>query len=412
MGLGQVKLKERYVIEKELGRGGLGIVYLASDTHLFSRPVVIKTMLEPQNRLNDSWFREKFEKEIEALARITDRGVVGVSDNGLMPDGTPFFVMQYIEGVNLRRVMHGQGMELKRAAHIIRQLSYALSAAHEKNVIHRDLKPENAMLQTSKSGEEIVILIDFGIATVKDLQANQFSQPTRVAGTIPYMAPEQLRGEPIPASDIWSLGVIAYEIITGCLPFSTDNMLVLAEQQRAGVSVLPRQLRPELPLAAQAVILKALTYGPAGRYQQAQQMGEEFMRAILQADARSLLPLKPSAQKPERFPSISGGLRQRCVELFEDFDEFRNPSTLRAFFHVEGLKQFARCVERADSLNFDQFISCMLRSGQSYLQPALLDLLEKLALCYAEDMRGQDCKQLAEEIRDAIMQTLESGKKG
>ena len=251
MNLKGVKLKERYVIDRELASGGLGIVYLAHDTHLLSRPVVIKTLLEAPGRLNDPWFKEKFEKEIEALIRINHPVVVGVLDVGQMPDGKPFFVMQYVEGENLRTVMRERGMELKRVAHIICQLSYALSAAHDEGITHRDIKPENIMLQTLKSGEEIVKLIDFGIATVKDLQTGQLDRTTRVAGTIPYLAPEQLRGKPIPASDIWALGVIAYEMITGRIPFHADNLLVLAELQRAGVGVLPKMLRPELPARAQ-----------------------------------------------------------------------------------------------------------------------------------------------------------------
>src|SRR6185295_5793211 len=214
--------------------------YLAHDTDLLSRPVVIKTLREVQvGTLSDPWFTEKFEKEIEALVRINHPGVGGGFDVGQMPDGKPFFVMEYVEGENMRSAIRGRGTELGRAAHIIRQISYALSAAHDKGVTHRDIKPENIMLQTLGSGEEIVKLIDFGIATVKDLQAEQLDQNTRVAGTIPYLAPEQLRGKPVPASDIWSLGVIAYELITRRLPFYADNLLLLDELQRAGLGALP-----------------------------------------------------------------------------------------------------------------------------------------------------------------------------
>jgi serine/threonine protein kinase len=168
MNLKGVKLNERYEIEKELGRGGLGIVYLAHDTRLDSRLVVIKTMLGAQDiPLHDPWFREKFEKEIAALVRVTHPGVVGLLDVGQMQDGKPFFVMPYIEGENLRSALQGHKMDLKRAANLICQVGFALSAAHDKGVTHRDLKPENIMLRTFGSGEEVVILIDFGIATVK-----------------------------------------------------------------------------------------------------------------------------------------------------------------------------------------------------------------------------------------------------
>lgn len=292
MDVTKLKLNERYVIQRELGRGGLGIVYLACDTRLGSLPVVIKTM--QGDVFDDPWFAKKFEEEIKALLRIKHPGVVGVFDVGQMPDGKPFFVMPYVKGQSLAGEMRGLGMGLKRAARIIRQIGYALSAAHGKGVTHRDLKPDNVMLQTFESGEEVALLIDFGIATIRDLQAIDANRKTRVVGTLPYMAPEQLRGEPSPASDIWALGVLSYEMVTGRLPFSANNPLVLAEMQRAGVSVMPKALRPELPGAVQDVILKALSYDPAARYRHAHDMGESFTRAALEEDGEPTLPLNES----------------------------------------------------------------------------------------------------------------------
>src|ERR1051325_4528748 len=119
-------LKDRYWIEKELGRGGIGVVFLARDKQLLSRPVVIKVLL--QESMSDSWFKKKFRQEIEALARIDHPGVVGVLDAGEMPDGKPFLVMQFVEGVNLRAVMSAT-MDFPRAAGIIRQTGHALTAA-------------------------------------------------------------------------------------------------------------------------------------------------------------------------------------------------------------------------------------------------------------------------------------------
>jgi serine/threonine protein kinase len=281
MNLTNLKLNDRYVIEKELGRGGMGIVYLAHDTRLHSLRVVIKTMLEGQGlALDNHWFRKKFDKEVEALARIKHHGVVGVIDLGELPDGRPFFVMQYVEGTSLRTLMKQYLMELELAATIIHQVGSALNAAHEVGVTHRDLKPENIIVQTLRPGERSVKLIDFGIATVKDLQAIQSDSKTVVAGTLPYLSPEQLRGEPVPASDIWSMGVLAYELITGRPPFLTDNVLALADLQLAGVSTMPKTLRPELSEAAQAVILKALSYDPEARYAHAYEMGEALLRAV------------------------------------------------------------------------------------------------------------------------------------
>jgi serine/threonine protein kinase len=300
MSLEGTELKGRYVIKRQLGLGGLGIVYLADDIQLSSRPVVIKTLRGDVINPSDPWFIEKFEKEIQALIKVRHPGVIGVLDAGEMPDGQPFFVMQYVEGSTLRRALYGGMMELNRIARIVRQISYALSAAHDQGVIHRDLKPENVMLQVFPSGEEVVYLIDFGIASIIDPRATQPNQATRVAGTPPYMAPEQLRGESTMRSDIWSLGVVAYEAVTGKLPFPTHNVLELANLQQNGVAILPKALRASLPTEAQRVILQALAFDPADRYEGAHIMGDAFLDAMLRTEVDP--DLKPKSPRTMASP--------------------------------------------------------------------------------------------------------------
>jgi serine/threonine protein kinase len=414
------KLNGRYEIEKELGRGGLGLVYLARDTHLQSRPVVIKTLLETRaGTFDDSWPRKKFDEEIMALVRIKHPGVVGIYDMGLMPDGKPFFVMPYVAGESLRSAMHGREMELKRAAHIIRQLSSALSAAHEMGVIHRDLKPENVMLQTFASGEEFALLIDFGIATVKELQAGQHEQITKVAGTLPYMAPEQLRGGPVPASDVWALGVMAYEMVTGRLPFPADNMLALDDMQRTGVGTKPRELRSELPEAAQEVILQALNYDPHRRYPHIHEMGEKFLCAILESESprvssseesMSNYPTELNRQTaPPTLPPLYE-LLQRCRNLFKELEEFTSPGSLRTFFLSVGLSAYEDCVSRATDIDLTHLLACLSNSGRNYRGQALVDLLALLALHYRnkqKDYQAQEC----EGLRSSLMQLFAQARK-
>ena len=273
-------LKERYLIEGELGRGGVGVVYLAHDTQLHQRRVVVKVLLDEQEAsVNKPWFQKKFEQEIEALARIDHHGIVGVLDAGATPAGKPFFVMQFVEGVVLRQLMKGAQLDVRRVLRIVRQIGQALSAAHDKGVVHRDLKPENIMVQTLGAEEEVVKLIDFGIASLTS--SNDAVEKTTVAGTLPYMAPEQFRGQPAPASDIWALGVIAYELLTGRLPFQAGTLIQLYEMQQRGVQVPPRQLRPELPVKAEAVILQALAYEPEARFARARDFGEELARVTI-----------------------------------------------------------------------------------------------------------------------------------
>src|SRR5205085_638529 len=139
-------LDGRYAIEKELGQGGVGAVYLARDRKLHNKRVVIKVLLDKS--LQNSWVVQKFQQEKEALARVDHPGVVGILDTGELPDGKPYIVMQYIDGVTLRSQIKPEGMSLDRTAEIIRQTGRALSAAHDRGIFHRDLKPENIMLQT------------------------------------------------------------------------------------------------------------------------------------------------------------------------------------------------------------------------------------------------------------------------
>src|SRR5437588_4407013 len=272
-------LNNRYLIEKELGRGGMGVVYLARDLQLVSRPVVVKLLLE--DSIQNSWIVKKFRHEIDALSRVDHPNIVGIFDAGEMADGKPYIVMQYVEGINLRSALDRSGMDFGRAANLFRQIGRALSAAHEKGIFHRDLKPENIMLQTLSDGDEQAKVIDFGIAKVKDSIMAPSTNTTQTAGTVLYMAPEQLEKQPITAaSDTYSLGIIAYEVLTGRRPFNPESGFQLLEMQRAGVSVMPQDLRPGLPTEAQSVILKALSFGPSDRQRRARDFGEELWRVL------------------------------------------------------------------------------------------------------------------------------------
>ncbi|MBS1791170.1 MAG: protein kinase [Acidobacteria bacterium] len=260
-------LKDRYLIERVLGKGGLGLVFLARDRQLLNRAVVIKVLVaERGDERYDTWFQKKFKQEMEALARINHPGVVGVLDTGAMPDGKPFLVMQFVEGNTLRAVMIPQGMDFDRVAAIVRQMGQALAAAHEKGVYHRDLKPENIMLEELGGGHQQVKLIDFGVARIKDSEVATDAEITWIAGTPPYMAPEQLRGRPTAESDIYGLGAVVYEMLTGRPPFKAGSAVDLYELQREGAITKPRELRGNLPEAAEAALLKALSFDAQDRY--------------------------------------------------------------------------------------------------------------------------------------------------
>jgi serine/threonine-protein kinase len=155
-------LDERYLIEKELGVGGIGAVYVARDLRVMGKNVVVKVLLEESYQ--NEYVVKKFRQEVEALSRVEHPNIVGILDSGTLSDGMPYIVLQFIEGVSVRTIIRPEGSELERSAVIVRQVGAALTAAHEKGIFHRDLKPENIMLQTLGGGEEQVKVIDFGIA--------------------------------------------------------------------------------------------------------------------------------------------------------------------------------------------------------------------------------------------------------
>ncbi|HME11091.1 MAG TPA: serine/threonine-protein kinase, partial [Bryobacteraceae bacterium] len=274
-------LKDRYLLIRLLNEGGFGAVYLAHDQQMHGRPVVVKIQID--RKVDDPWFERKFNEEVRALSMIDHPGVVVAIDSGRTPDGKLFLVMQYVDGITLRAVMSPEGIPLDRAAKILQQVGHALGAAHEKGIWHRDLKPENLMLEPTASSGERVRLIDFGIATVADL-ADKFQTNTRVAGSDPYMAPEQRFGQPSALTDIYAMGLIAYEIVTGRKPFVAENAVQLVALQQAGVRVKPSDLRPALPLAAERLILQSLEYEPAKRPRDAREFGDRLHAALLDSE--------------------------------------------------------------------------------------------------------------------------------
>ena len=293
-------IKSRYRTERELGRGGIGIVYLAHDTQLHNRPVVIKVL---RDLYASEWLSKKFRQEIEALVRIDHPGVVGVFDAGELPDGQLYVVMQYVEGVTLRSVMKAGFIELKRLAGIIDQVGRALAAAHENGVLHCDLKPDNIMLQTSRSGEEIVKLIDFGIAKIRNSEVTS-KEPTKIAGTIEYMAPEQFNGESTASSDIFSFGVIVYEMVTGVKPFAAGNVFQVMEAFREGLKTGPAEIRADLPVRSDQMIRKALSIDPKERYQKVREFTDPLANSLTEStDFPSTIAVSQTEIQPKKTSS-------------------------------------------------------------------------------------------------------------
>ncbi|MBI4902609.1 MAG: protein kinase [Acidobacteria bacterium] len=271
-------LNGRYRIERELGRGGSGVVYLARDEQLLDRLVVVKFLHERVER--HPVLRARFRSEMEALARISHPGVVSVLDVGELHDGARYLVMEYVEGVTLRSEINAGGLELHRAARLVRHICAALTAAHEKGIFHRDLKPENIMVLRAGEEDESVKLIDFGIAKVEQSQLKARTETWTFVGTINYVSPEQLLGKAGTATDIWALGVIAYEMVTGRRPYQPETPFHLYEMQRSQRFPDPARLRRRLPAGARAAILKALSFRPEDRQPTPAEFAREFASAL------------------------------------------------------------------------------------------------------------------------------------
>ena len=314
------RLKGRYLIERELGRGGIGVVYLARDERLHGMPVVIKFLLD--NSTQSAWLSKKFLQEAEALTRIKHPGVVKVIDRDRAEDGKPFFVMEFVKGKPLRSVINSEGLDLEYAALLIRQIGQALSAAHREGVLHRDLKPENIMLETLSDGDEHVKLIDFGIAKIRDSELGATTDVSLIVGSLHYIPPEQISGQPVSASsDIYAFGIIAYELITGRRPFRIDarNQVAalqqLMEMQRGEQIPMPKMLRPSVPDAAQAILLQALSFEPQKRPQDVRKFGDDLARALTDSDASTKPLLAPTLPlTPESSAAIAPITTVRQVE--------------------------------------------------------------------------------------------------
>jgi eukaryotic-like serine/threonine-protein kinase len=267
-------LLERYEVGPLLGSGGMAQVYEGRD-RLLARRVAIKVPL-PQYA-HDPAFQQRFRREAQAAASLSNPGIVAVYDTG-MQDGTPFIVMEFVEGRTLKEAILAEGpLHPDRAAEIAADVCSALAAAHARGLVHRDVKPPNVML--TPSGR--VKLMDLGIARADAAEtATQTAAQTTMLGTALYLSPEQAQGLPVdPRSDLYSLGCCLYEMLTGTVPFRGATPVAILYRHVREDPAPPRRLNPDVPPALEAVCLKALAKRPEDRYQTAVEMREDLQRA-------------------------------------------------------------------------------------------------------------------------------------
>ncbi|GAB7388087.1 serine/threonine protein kinase PrkC [Bacillaceae bacterium] len=266
------RLGGRYKLEECVGEGGMAVVYKARDI-LLNRTVAVK-VLRPQFG-HDEEFIRRFRREAQAAASLSHPNVVSIYDIGEDND-IHFIVMEYIEGCTLKELIKKQApLDVEQAVHIAIEICDALEHAHQNNIIHRDIKPHNILI--GKNGR--VKVTDFGIA--RAVTSATITHTGMVMGSVHYFSPEQARGGITGVkSDIYSLGVVLYEMLTGELPFSGDSPISVALKHLQDTFQEPRQLNPRIPQSVENIILKTLAKDPAMRYQSAGEMMEDLQSCL------------------------------------------------------------------------------------------------------------------------------------
>lgn len=313
-------LDDRYEILELIGSGGMANVYKAR-CHRLNRLVAIKIL--KSDLVDNADFRRRFHDESQAVAQLSHANIVSVYDVSTNPD-REYIVMELIDGITLKQYMERRGrMDWRESLHFITQIMRGLSHAHSRGIIHRDIKPQNIMVLRDGS----VKVADFGIACL----ANQGQTLTQEAlGSVHYISPEQARGDRIDArSDIYSAGVVLYEMLTGRLPFEGDSAVSVAIQHLSSVPLAPRDIDPSIPEPLELICMKAMNSDPNKRYASADAMIEDlekfrrdpsvdmdYIRQELTApasDTEPTMPL-PTAQVASAVKKHTGELRREREE--------------------------------------------------------------------------------------------------
>ena len=304
-------IADRYLVLQTLGEGGMGRVYLAEHVRM-GRKCALKVM-NPK-MASDTDAISRFNREAANACKISHPHVAAVYDFGETSDGLIYLAMEYVDGAPLTRLVEQLGaLPPKRAAAITKQTADALAAAHELGIVHRDLKPDNIMITRNRDGSDCVKVVDFGIAKVADNDAQKVTKTGLVVGTPEYMSPEQLAGDKLDGrSDVYSLALVAFNMLTGKLPFPADS------QQEAMIMRLtdkPRKLSEMAPMVAwpselQGVIDKALERDMKARFQSSGEFGRAFVHAIDENGAASAGTEIIAASVPTAPPSTSGATRE------------------------------------------------------------------------------------------------------
>ena len=298
-------LGERYELKDPIGRGGMATIYRGYDTRM-DRTVAIKVLREVYS--TDPKFVTRFQREAKAASALQHPNIVQVYDYG-QTDGNYFIVMELVEGTDLRRYLRSRGvLDVDRAIIIAHDVALGLGAAHRRSIVHRDVKPQNVLV--GKGGS--IKLTDFGIASVyKDINAERLTTTGMTLGTVQYYAPEQAQGEIVnPAADVYALGIVMYEMLTGRTPFDGDTPVAVAMQHIQDPPVPPSELNPGIPQALEDIILRCLEKIPEMRFRDGSQLARA-LEGLGEADASEMGTNQFLVQGPPPAPITFGNIPAR-----------------------------------------------------------------------------------------------------
>ena len=302
-------IEGRYKVEALLGEGGMGLVYRARHTAL-GKTLAIK-VLRPDVSKDDEVL-QRFKQEAQSASNIGNQHIVDVSDFGVTPNGATYFAMEFLDGVDLiTAVDESKKMKADRVVHIGKQLCRALGAAHDAGIVHRDLKPENVYLIRRNGDDNFVKVLDFGIAKVAD-SGTRLTRAGEVFGTPHYMSPEQSGGKEVDhRTDIYALGVMFYEMLTGQVPFDADNMMGILTKHMYEDPIPPTVREPMIPDGLEAVVLKCLAKDRQHRYQSMAELKVDLDRVevgleIAASEFNALRATRPPSKIDRRFQIAIG----------------------------------------------------------------------------------------------------------
>lgn len=311
-------LAGKYQVERLIGQGGMGVVLAARHVHLGER-VAIKLMRRDSTEQAGAVTR--FVREARALARLESIHVARVSDVGVLDDQRPFMVMEYLEGTDLEALLARSGpLGIETTVDYVLQAAQAIAEAHSLNIVHRDLKPSNLFLTQRRDGVPLIKVLDFGISKVTDASVTSVTVTSSLMGSPAYMSPEQMTAtaEVDARTDIWSLGVIMYELLSGLQPFRGDTLPQVCARVLQRQPEALRALRPEVSPELEAVVMRCLAKSPSDRYANILEfalalgrVGGQSGRASIErivrlsgGDPHAALSTPPTTEARRRFPFV------------------------------------------------------------------------------------------------------------